>query len=68
MKIITYGYYKLQFSEDGKAYQTMATINAKNGYEHAVKIADELTDGQFSMYKGGFYYMSETVTEAKIYE
>lgn len=65
---IEYKFYKLQMSEDGRSYKTIARINASVGYGRAIEIADELTDNQFSKYNGGFYQMSETVSTIEIYE
>jgi hypothetical protein len=65
---IEYKFYKLQMSEDGRSYKTIARINSSVGYGRAIEIADELTGNQFSKYNGGFYKMSETVCSIEIYE
>lgn len=65
---IEYKFYKLQSSEDGRSYKTIARISADIGYSRAIEIADELTNNEFSKYNGGFYQMNETVSTIEIYE
>jgi hypothetical protein len=65
---ITYGFYELKTSEDGRLYKVIARINSSIGYERAREIANEMTDGQFAKYEGGFYLMTDRVVEIEIFE